>query len=164
VDHVTLSLQKNVRVGDINANLFGDLDIKFRASQVKPLLIHVPNGAALTLVFTAHAVSDGVLMRGTIDVTKSGSASVSSAAAPNPFRPETNIKYTLRDSGPVSIRIYSVNGQLVRSLREETATPGAYEVRWNGKDDGGRTMPSGIYFVSVKQGTESSQTRLVLAR
>ena len=75
-----------------------------------------------------------------------------------------NIQYTLRDSGPVQIRIYSVNGQLVRSLREELATPGAYEVRWNGKDDGGRTAPSGIYFVSVKQGTESSQTRVVLER
>jgi len=57
-----------------------------------------------------------------------------------------------------------VNGQLVRTLREDTATPGAYEVRWNGKDDGGRTAPSGIYFVSIKQGSESSQTRIVMAR
>ena len=64
----------------------------------------------------------------------------------------------------VSIRIFSVNGQLVRSLREDSATPGAYEVRWNGKDEGGRTAPSGIYFVSVKQGSESSQNRIVLAR
>jgi len=164
VSSVTLTLKKNSKVGDINGNVFPDLDFSFRASQIKPLLIHVPNGTTVTLVFTAKAISDGVVMRGTIDVAKSGSSSISSAAAPNPFKPETNISYTLRDSGPVSIRIYSVNGQLVRTLREDTATPGAYEVRWNGKDDGGRTAPSGIYFVSIKQGSESSQTRIVMAR
>ncbi len=155
---------KGVRVGDINFNLFGDLDFQFRASEVKPLLIHVPNGTVVTIVVTCLTAGDHVLMRGTIDLQKQGSSGITSAAAPNPFKPETNIKYTLRDSGPVSIRIYSVNGQLVRSLREDNATPGAYEVRWNGKDNGGRVAPSGIYFVSIKQGTESSQTRVVLAR
>jgi len=163
VDQVSIS-PKGVKVGDLNANAFGDLDFQFRASEIKPLLIHVPNGTLVTLVFTAKTISDAVTLRGTIDLTKSGSANVTSAVAGNPFRLQTNIQYTLRDSGPVQIRIYSVNGQLVRSLREELATPGAYEVRWNGKDDGGRTAPSGIYFVSVKQGTESSQTRVVLER
>jgi len=163
VSSVTVTA-KQVKVGDINGNLFGDLDFSFRASQVRPLLAHVPNGTTVTLVFTARALSDGVTMRGTIDLPKQGSATISSAAAPNPFKPETNISYTLRDSGPVSIRIYSVNGQLVRTLREESANPGSYEVRWNGKDDGGRTAPSGIYFVSIKQGTEASQTRIVMAR
>jgi PKD repeat protein len=155
---------KGTKVGDINGNLFGDLDFSFRASAVRPLLIHVPNGTLVTIVVTAKALSDGVTMRGTIDLTKSGGSAITSAAAPNPFKPETTIKYALRDSGPVSIRIFSVSGQLVRSLREDTAAPGAYEVRWNGKDDSGRTAPSGIYFVSIKQGAESSQTRVVLAR
>ena len=155
---------KGVKVGDINGNGFGDLDFQFRASEIKPLLIHVPNGTLVTLVFNAKTLSDAVTLHGTVDLTKSGSAAVSSAVAGNPFKLQTNIQYTLRDSGPVQIRIYSVNGQLVRTLREELATPGAYEVRWNGKDDGGRTAPSGIYFVSVRQGTESSQTRVVLER
>ena len=155
---------KGIKIGDINVNGFFDLDFYFRASEIKPLLIHVPNGTLVTLVFTARTSGDNVLMRGTIDLTKSGAAGVSSAAAPNPFKPETNIRYAIRENGPVSIRIFSVNGQLVRSLREDYASPGAYEVRWNGKDDGGRTVPSGIYFVSVKQGIESSTTRVVLAR
>jgi len=163
VSEVAIST-KGVKVGDINGNGFGDIDFQFRASDIKPLLIHVPNGTLVTLIFTAKTISDAVTLRGTVDLTKSGSANVTSAVAGNPFKLQTNIQYTLRDSGPVQIRIYSVNGQLVRTLREELATPGAYEVRWNGKDDGGRTAPSGIYFVSVKQGTESSQTRVVLER
>jgi PKD repeat protein len=163
VSEVSIS-PKGLKIGDINANSFFDLDFSFRASVIRPLLIHVPNGTLVTLIFTARTTGDNVLMRGTIDLTKSGPAGVSSAAAPNPFKPETTIRYAIRESGPVSIRIFSVNGQLVRSLREDYTTPGAYEVRWNGKDDGGRTAPSGIYFVSVKQGIESSTTRVVLAR
>jgi hypothetical protein len=155
---------KGVKVGDINFNSIGDLDFQIRASDVKPLLIHVPNGALVTLVFTAHSINGPTVYRGTYDMTKSGSAAISSAVAGNPFKLQTNIQYTLRDSGPVQIRIYSVNGQLVRTLREDLATPGSYEARWNGRDDSGRTAPSGIYFVSIKQGTESSQTRIVLAR
>ena len=78
-------------------------------------------------------------------------------------------KFYQQDATQFTLRFFvkpdtTVNGQLVRSLREEYATPGAYEVRWNGRDDAGRTMPSGIYFVSVKQGLEASTTRVVLAR
>jgi PKD repeat protein len=163
VSEVAIS-PKGVHVGDIDKDLIFDLDFQLRASQVKPLLIHVPNGTLVTLVFTVQTISDAVTVRGTIDLVKSGSSSVSSASAGNPFKLDTKIQYTLRDSGPVQIRIYSVNGRLVRTLREEVATPGAYEVRWNGKADNGATAPSGIYFVSVKQGAESSQTRIVLAR
>jgi PKD repeat protein len=155
---------KGVKIGDINNNSVGDLDFGIKASDLRPLVVHVPSGTSITLVFDARTISDNLPVRGTLTVIKSGAAGVTSAAAPNPFKPETTIKYSLRDSGPVSIRIFSVNGQLVRSLREDSGTAGTYEVRWNGKDDGGRTAPSGVYFVSVKQGSESSQTRIVLAR
>ncbi|HEY2924638.1 MAG TPA: PKD domain-containing protein [Candidatus Eisenbacteria bacterium] len=164
VSEISVPGGKGFKVGDINGNSFADLDFFVRASVVRPLLSNVPNGTLVELIFTAHTSGDNVLLRGSISLTKSGGGAVTSAAAPNPFKPETNIKYAVRDVGPVSIRIFSVNGQLVRSLREDYATPGAYEVRWNGKDNAGRVAPSGIYFVSVKQGTESSTTRVVLAR
>ncbi len=164
VSEITIAA-KGVKVGDINLNVAGDIDFSFRSREIAPLLIHVPNGTLVTLIFQAKTLSQGVLLRGTIDLTKVGPSQITSAAAPNPFRPEgTNIRYTLRDSGPISIRIFSVNGQLVRTLREENATPGPYEVRWNGKDDAGRNASSGIYFVSIKQGLGSSQLRVVLAR
>ena len=156
---------KDLKIGDIDANGFFDLDVHFSRSALKNLLLHVPNGTTIQLVIAARTSGDNVPVRGTINVVKSGAGQVSSAAAPNPFRQDgTAISYRVGDRGPVSVRIYSVNGQLVRSLRQEDATPGDYEVRWNGRDDGGRLMPSGIYFVSVKQGLEASTTRVVLAR
>jgi len=156
---------KDLKIGDIDANGFFDLDVHFKRSALKDLLLHVPNGATVELVITARTSGDNKPVRGTINVVKSGAGQVVSAASPNPFRQDgTAISYRVGDSGPVFVRIYSVNGQLVRSLREEYATPGSYEVRWNGRDDVGRVMPSGIYFVSVKQGLDASTTRVVLAR
>jgi len=112
-------------------------------------------------------------VRGTIDLVKQGGggaapfqdiAAVSSASSPNPFKPETTIRYAVPAAGPVSIRVYSVSGNLVRSFAEEIAGPCAYEVRRNGKDSEGRRAPSGIYLVCVRQGFQSSTCRIVLAR
>ncbi len=155
------------KIADINANLFFDLDFAVPNAIVRPLLIHVPNGALVTLVFTAVTLNDHIPVRGTINLVKNGPQTLAAnaiSATPNPFKPETTIRYAVKGTGPVAIRVFSVNGQLVRSLREDYATPGAYEVRWNGKDEGGRTAPSGIYFVSVQQGAEASRMRVVLAR
>lgn len=171
VTEVAISLgKKGVVIGDINGNLFFDLDIVIKGSVLRPLFSNVPAGTVVTVVFNARTSGDNVPVRGTIDLVKQGGAGaaafqgVSSSASPNPFKPETTIRYRVSGAGPVSIRVFSVNGSLVRTLREQTGSPGSYEVRWNGKDDGGRTAPSGIYFVSVKQGFETSTTRVVLAR
>jgi PKD repeat protein len=170
VTEVAVTTRKGQVIGDINGNLFFDLDLSFKGSVLRPLFSNVPGGTTVTVVFNARTFGDNVPVRGTIDLVKQGGGGaaafqgVSSAASPNPFKPETTIRYSVPGSGPVSIRVFSVNGALVRTLREQTGTPGSYEVRWNGRDDGGRTAPSGIYFVSVQQGFETSTTRVVLAR
>ena len=161
--------KKGLVIGDINGNLFYDMDLTFKGDVLRPLLSNVPAGTVVTLVFNLRTYGDNVPVRGTIDLGKpySGAAAmpgISSAASPNPFKPETTIRYAVPGTGSVAIRVYSVNGSLVRTLREENGTPGTHEVRWNGKDDAGRIAPSGIYFVSVKQGLEASTTRVVLAR
>jgi PKD repeat protein len=162
--------KKGLVIGDINGNLFYDMDLNFKGEVLRPLFSNVPAGTTVTVVFNLRTYGDNVPVRGTIELGKtySGAAAlpgaISSAASPNPFKPETTIRYAVPGAGSVAIRVYSVNGSLVRTLREEIGTPGAHEVRWNGKDDGGRTVPSGIYFVSVKQGLETSTTRVVLAR
>jgi len=173
VSQVNVVSRKGYVIGDIDGNLFYDLDYTFKGTTVQPLVSHVPAGTTITIVFNAFTYGDHIPVRGTIDLVKQGAAgaapfqgiaAVSSAASPNPFKPETTIRYAVPGAGAVSIRVFSVNGQLVRTLRQESGNPGTYEVRWNGKDDQGRQAPSGIYFVSVQQGLMNSTTRLVLAR
>jgi len=76
---------------------------------------------------------------------------------PNPFNPETAIRFTSAGSGRVEVRIYDVAGRLVQSLSKSNVVAGTVnEVRWNGKSKEGADLASGIYFVKLRypDGTE----------
>jgi hypothetical protein len=83
---------------------------------------------------------------------------------PNPFNPQTTIRYSSATAGKVTIRIFNVGGQLVRTLNSK-ADAGANEVRWNGRRDDGQSLASGVYFYKVKfaDGTESG-SRMALVK
>jgi hypothetical protein len=83
---------------------------------------------------------------------------------PNPFNPQTTIKFSAAQAGKVTLRIFNVGGQLVRTLSAK-AEVGANEVRWNGKRDDGVALSSGIYFYKVKfaDGSESG-SRMALVK
>jgi flagellar hook assembly protein FlgD len=70
--------------------------------------------------------------------------------APNPFNPETTIRYSLSKPGRVVLRIYNASGALVRTLVDEPRPAGSYTARWNGADDAGRRLGSGVYFYEIQ--------------
>ena len=72
--------------------------------------------------------------------------------APNPFNPSTVIRYSIAQAGPVTLRIFNAGGALVRTLVEGQHAPGDYRVRWDGHDDGGRRLSSGVYFYRIETG------------
>ncbi len=84
--------------------------------------------------------------------------------APNPFNPETAIGYSVSRAGRVEIRIYNVAGALVRRLDQRAPAPGRYVARWNGTDDGGRPLSSGVYFYEIQTdgGYRASRKLLML--
>ena len=65
---------------------------------------------------------------------------------PNPFNPTTVIRYELSANARVSLKIYDVRGALVRTLEDRRLPAGRYEVGWNGLDNQGSQVASGIYF------------------
>lgn len=65
---------------------------------------------------------------------------------PNPFNPVTSIKYDLAEDSPVRMDIYNVKGQLVTTILNQEILAGTHRVIWNGKDDQGRAVSSGVYF------------------
>lgn len=71
---------------------------------------------------------------------------------PNPFNPETAIKYAIPQDGKVTIKIYSVTGKEVATLVNKDMVAGTYEVKWNGKDDFGNNVTTGVYFVKLSSG------------
>lgn len=65
---------------------------------------------------------------------------------PNPFNPSTNIKFSLKTDSKVSLMIYNIRGQKVRTLVNENLPAGHHSVVWNGRDDSGKSVSSGVYF------------------
>jgi hypothetical protein len=69
---------------------------------------------------------------------------------PNPFNPRTTIAYTLPVTGHVSLRVYDAAGRLVKTLVDAVETAGRHAAAWNGVDDGGADVSSGVYFVRLE--------------
>lgn len=88
---------------------------------------------------------------------------------PNPFNPETWIPYYLKDSNPVSIKIFSSAGQLVRTMELGRKEFGAYVTRskaayWDGKNEAGEAVSSGIYFYNITAGDFSSTKKMLIKK
>ncbi|UCE18590.1 MAG: FG-GAP repeat protein [Gemmatimonadota bacterium] len=94
---------------------------------------------------------------------------------PNPFNLSTTIRYTLPEAKPtmydayqrsslISLKIYNLLGQMVRTLVEEIQEPGSYTVTWDGKDNEGRQAPSGVYFYHLSATGTVVMKRMVLTK
>ncbi len=85
-------------------------------------------------------------------------------AAPNPFNPRTTITFTLAETQPVQLAVYGLNGRLIRTLGDGTWAAGSHDVVWDGSDQAGAPMPSGVYLVRLVGGREVQAMKLVLAK
>jgi PKD domain-containing protein/putative Ig domain-containing protein/flagellar hook capping protein FlgD/HYDIN/CFA65/VesB family protein len=159
---------KGATIGDMDLDGFPDLDVYFTRTDLNALLSNVPNNTVVTIDVTGDVqTSTGTLpVHGTKLVTvKSSGNAVDVAAYPNPFNPQTNIAYTTRVSGTVTMHIYSIDGRLVRTLKQgEYTDAGTHEVTWNGVDNLGRRVPSGVYFVKTTVGSDTSVFKLAIMK
>jgi len=83
---------------------------------------------------------------------------------PNPFNPSTNIDFTLANELNVRIDIYNIRGQRVRTLVNEPLGVGRHTVMWNGDDQQGRDVSSGIYFYRFEAGNVNEIRRMLLLK
>ncbi len=81
---------------------------------------------------------------------------------PNPFNPETAISYTIPMSANISLNIFNIKGQKVRTLVSEKQERGNHSIRWDGKDALGNNAASGVYFYRLDAEGQPSQTRKML--
>lgn len=83
---------------------------------------------------------------------------------PNPFNPETTIEFTLQKSQNVQLRIFNVQGQIIKTLVNNNLSAGSHFIKWDGHNDSGELVPSGIYFYQLKTGTGTLTRRMFLAK
>jgi len=85
-------------------------------------------------------------------------------AQPNPFNPQTTLRYALAEPGRVELAIWDLAGRRVRTLVAGDRPAGEHAVVWNGRDDAGQALPSGVYLCQLRAGSTVEARRLTLVR
>ena len=83
---------------------------------------------------------------------------------PNPFNPETMVSYTLASPSHIILRIYNIQGQLIRTLVDEDKSAGGYTVRWNGRGDSGEMAANGVYIYRLETSRQILSGRMILIK
>ena len=83
---------------------------------------------------------------------------------PNPFNPETTIRYQLAGKSEVSLKVYNLLGQDVATLVNTTQEPGVYRVQWNGTNQLGQKVATGVYLFQLKAGDFIMTRKMVMMR
>jgi len=83
---------------------------------------------------------------------------------PNPFNPVTNIAFSTKEEGRVTLDIYNLKGQKVRTLLNSILPADDHSVTWNGKDDGDNAVSSGVYFYQITSGRYTATKKMLLLK
>ncbi len=128
-------------------------------------VISVPVGNALMFA-TAH---DAQAHSHRVDLTNAGKLSLPEDFVlhqnyPNPFNPSTDICYSLPARAHVSIDIFNILGQKVRTLVDESRDAGEHTATWDGADGGGKPTSTGVYFYHMTVGDRSESKKMLLRK
>ena len=81
-----------------------------------------------------------------------------------PVQVEPDIELIRVPDGPVQLDVYSLSGQKVRTLVDQTQSAGVYSVAWNGQDDNGRSVASGVYLACLKSAEAMLVQKMLLLK
>ena len=83
---------------------------------------------------------------------------------PNPFNSSTMISYKIESPGVVNLKIFDVNGKLVRDYSQSKDTKGTYYVHWNGRNNNGERVASGVYLYAIENQGMTSAKKMILLK
>ena len=83
---------------------------------------------------------------------------------PNPFNPTTIIRFVVPGTDPVHLAVFDVKGRQVRTLVSGGVSPGPHEVQWDGTNDHGAGVSSGVYFYRIVSGNWYQTKKMVLIK
>ncbi|HEX6791863.1 MAG TPA: M6 family metalloprotease domain-containing protein [Candidatus Krumholzibacteria bacterium] len=138
--------------------ILADFDLTGAPNGTYDVVVYNPGGASAALT-DAFAISGGA--------TAAGDSPKKFALLPNypnPFNPATTIRYELASRSRVELRIYDVKGALVKTLVNESKPAGVYSLEWNGRDDRGVAVSSGVYFYRITAGSFNDVRKMTLLK
>ena len=99
-----------------------------------------------------------------VDDTEAPAAGVRLAVNPNPFAPPGAIEIEMPSAGPLAVALYSVDGRVVRALSDGTVPAGRVNLRWDGRDAHGRSLPAGVYFLRAEGAAWTRVAKIAITR
>ncbi|MDZ4183091.1 MAG: S8 family serine peptidase, partial [Candidatus Cloacimonadaceae bacterium] len=85
-------------------------------------------------------------------------------AYPNPFNPVTTIDYSIHRPCRITLEVYNIRGQIIRSYEAEHTSPGHYKYVFDGRDSGGRALASGVYYYRFRGGDYSAVRKMLISK
>jgi hypothetical protein len=107
---------------------------------------------------------EGEWMSQTVSVTVPGALLALHQNVPNPFNPTTSISFVLPERSPVTLAVYDVGGRHVKTLLDAAVEGGIREAVWDGTDERGNRVSSGIYFYRLRVGERTLVKRMLLLK
>jgi hypothetical protein len=141
------------------ADGYMDMTLKFDRQAIVAALGAVSDGDVLVLTLTGMTYdSTEIEGRDCVRIIKKkasmlsgGNATVSlDGAHPNPFNPETQISFSLTERMQVSLMIYNILGEKVKTLVNKEMDAGTHSIHWDGRDEAGNSVSSGVYFYRLR--------------
>ena len=149
---VSALLSRNLLPGDPSRAIWKFMYYSASAQQVLDLLVDALTGSLIVSVDEKPPM------------THKPEAYALAQNYPNPLNPTTKIEYQLPQASHVSLGIYSLTGQLVRKLVEAKQPAGSHAVEWDGRDQAGRAVASGVYLYRVVAGQFAKTRKMVVIR
>jgi hypothetical protein len=118
----------------------------------------------LTPASGAETVPVAMVNAPTTDVPDVTKHTAITSAHPNPFNPSTTLAFELARSGHTRLAIHDMRGRLVKTLVNGSLSDGAHEQVWDGRNDAGRKVESGVYFVRLTAGAEHTMMKVMLLK
>jgi hypothetical protein len=145
--------------GDVASQGDLSIDLIFRAkSQIEASYIEISSGALQDGSYGLNQITTPASVR--IETRPDVYALQNNY--PNPFNPETTIKYQLPEAGEVTLEIYNMLGQVVNTLVNDYQTAGRYVIQWDATNNNGQSLSSGVYFYRISAGEEFHSIKKML--
>ncbi len=165
------------RTGGSTDNIIGYYPSQLTPAQSLDAMIGEPTDGVWRLTVSDNASADiGTLVRWCLKITHGGLNPADAAegalpktlalgdSRPNPFSDQTAIRYDLPKTGRVDLSIFDVAGRKVATLVSDVVTAGRHEAIWQGRDDFGREVASGLYWYRLTADGRSMNRKLLVVR
>lgn len=164
--HISLNASKTIVVRDSDGNQIPELTACFGKGNLITLFASLPAGKTMVTVAVEGQLIGGGQFSGefTFEVSKPADAAAASVS-PNPLNPEGTLTFFMSKPGLVRVKLYDLNGRLIRTLMEDSdAAAGYHDVRIDGRGRGGEELASGVYFYRVEMNREVVTGRFAIMK